>query len=116
MTESPEEFSDEYYEDFSRRIEAGEFDGKWQLVQRGEGIRDEVFEHMAAATGQDNWDDIARVALGRPRLEEHRQQPVIKLRLGTNLARELDNYLEAHPGENKSHVVRSALAQYIKSA
>lgn len=112
MTES----FDEYVDRMARLVESGELNAQGREVVYGEEARAQTFADMSAATGQDNWDDIARVALGRPRLEEHRQQPVIKLRLGTKLARELDNYLEAHPGENKSHVVRSALAQYLKSA
>lgn len=74
------------------------------------------FEMFSAATGGKDWDEITRIATGRPRIGEVRHQPVLKIRLGERLAKDLEDYLRTHPEQQKSTIVREALARCLEDA
>lgn len=103
----------DYYEKFSRDVEAGRVQPDPSTVRRNSGIG---LAAILAATGTETWEEAEAVEMGRPRVgRESGPSPSVRTRVPQALKDRLDEYAREH-GQKPSQVLRDALETYLKAA
>ena len=102
------------YDDLSVRAEAGEVRLIPGTIRRGSVAATGGADALLGGTGTSTLEEATRVALGRPRLDSSSSTVVWKVRTTPQLD-ELASTLAHNQGTTLSGLVRTAVAEYVRS-
>lgn len=105
--------TNEYYENYSRAIEAGEVEADPSTIRRDNAG---ALELILAATGASSEEEaLGMFAPGRPQVGKERgESPSIRARVPQQL-KDSVAILAARQGKKESEIVRLAVAEYVKA-
>lgn len=101
------------YDDQAAKAEAGTL-GPAGRALRGADAKEAAGQLLTTATGTSTIEEATRVALGRPRIDETNDNVTWRVRATKQLDDALRE-LSERTGENRSAIIRAAVAEYARA-